>query len=69
MVKLFSYKMSKFEELTGSSNYTAWSHNIYNVVADKKGLGYLDRINNQPISPLGPKTKSQDFERPSIEDK
>ena len=69
MAKLFSYKTPKFEELTGSSNYTAWSRNIRNVVADKKGLGHLDRTNDRPISPPGPKTKSQDSERPSIEDK
>ena len=46
MAKLFSYKISKFEELIDSSNYTAWSYNIYNIVADKKDLGYLDRIND-----------------------
>ena len=58
MAKLFSYKIFKFEEFTGFSNYIVWNYNICNVMADKKNLGYLDRINNQPISPLGSKIKS-----------
>ena len=69
MAKLFSYKTSKFEELTGSGNYTVWSRNIYNIMADKKGLGHLDKTHDRPISPPGPKIKSQDSKRPSIEDK
>ena len=46
MTKLFSYKTLKFEEFTGFSNYTVWSYNIRNVVADKKSLEYLDKTNN-----------------------
>ena len=69
MAKLCSYKMFKFEKLTGSSNYTAQSYNIYNIVADKKDLGYLDRTNNRFISLLGYKIKFQDSEKPLIKDK
>ena len=69
MAKLFSYKMFKFEELINSSNYTVWSRNIHNIVADKKGLKHLDKTHDRPINPLGPKTKFQDSERPLIEDK
>ena len=58
MVKLFSYKIPKFEELTSSSNYIVWSRNIRNIMADKKGLGHLDRTNNQLINPPGLKIKS-----------
>ena len=69
MVKLFSYKMLKFEELTGSSNYTVWNHNIHNIMADKKDLEYLNKTNNQSINPLGPKIKSQNSKRLLIKNK
>ena len=36
--------MFKFEKFIGFNNYIVWSCNIHNVVVDKKGLGYLDRI-------------------------
>ena len=46
MAKLFSYKIFKFKKFINFNNYTVWSHNIYNIIADKKNLGYLDRIYN-----------------------
>ena len=46
MVKLFNYKIFKFEELISSSNYIVWNYNIHNIVINKKDLGYLDKTNN-----------------------
>ena len=59
MARQFSYKAPKFEELIGSSNFTSWHRNIRNVVAEKKGLGHLDRTSKRPEeAPETPETKA-----------